>query len=89
MRTIYKIPLEVAGFQRINIQQGARILKLDVQKTLPCIWYECDTTNQKETRIVRCFGTGHEMPADAKLEYIGSAQFFNGNGVFHFFFEND
>ena len=50
-----------------------------------CIWYECDEEKPMTKRTIYCFGTGHEMPVDVKLQYIGTIVLSDGELVFHYF----
>lgn len=88
MRTIFKQVLNVTGEQTIMLQKDAVILHLDNQNEHVCLWYECDTDMPTVPIKVRCFGTGHEMPKDIPLEYIGTVLVLDGRGVFHFYKQN-
>lgn len=82
---ILKYPLSDCGEQVIWMPVGAKILTVQVQREVPCIWALADdTTGREEARIIRILGTGHEVPPAVGL-YIGSYQLFNGSFVGHVF----
>ena len=86
MRTIYKQQLEITDIQFIELPENSKILHLDNQgEHSVCIWYECETKNPKKRVTVYCFGTGHEMPNNDNLRYIGTALILEGRGVFHYY----
>lgn len=85
MRTVYKQKLKIEDVQTIDIHEGAKILHIGKQFDSVCIWYECDDEKPMTKRTIYCFGTGHEMPVDVKLQYIGTIILSDGELVFHFF----
>ena len=87
MRTIYKQQLDIKDLQVVEIQKNSKILHIDTQgEHSVCMWYECESTEEKVELNIHCFGTGHEMPAqDDNLEYIGTVLILNGHGVFHYY----
>lgn len=88
MKTIYKQKLEITDVQIIELPKYASILHLDVQGDRDvCFWYTCDPSLSKEKIKVYCFGTGQEIPEDIFMIYIGTALVFNGEGVFHFYYD--
>ena len=87
MRTIYKQELAIEDVQVVGIPQGATILHIDVQRSKPCMWYECDTDAPRTTMTIMCYGTGHPMPDKDKadINYLGTVMLYDGKAVFHFY----
>lgn len=82
MRTIYKNPIEITGFQTLEVPQDRRILTVQMQNGKPCIWMEVETDTPHTELKVYVFGTGQPMlPID--LHYIGTIQVLEGRGVYH------
>lgn len=84
MRTIHKYPIEIAGFQTLEVPQVRRVLTVQIQNDKPCIWMEVETETPHTELKVYVFGTGHPMPP-IDLHYIGTIQVCKGRGVFHVF----
>ncbi len=87
MKTIYKYPLVVADKQTIEISDDFQMCCIQTQHENPCLWIGVNTEAQKTKVIIRMFGTGHEIPSDIDLEYIGTFQLNYGELVFHVFYE--
>lgn len=67
---------------------NAKILHVDVQNEVPCIWAEIDTIEtQKVERRFHIFGTGHKMPAKVALDHLGTFLIDHGRFVFHVYEE--
>lgn len=87
MHTIYKYRLD--DFQGlpfsldIEMPIGAKILCVQIQNNVPCIWVLADSTLQLEKRTFACFGTGQDIGNISNLEYIGTCQ--RGWLVLHLF----
>ena len=84
MKTIWKY--EVNPYSEQRLPKGAEVLSVQVQKDKPCIWVLVDPSNEKELRVFRVYGTGHELP-DNPGKFIGTFQLFDGDLVFHVFEE--
>lgn len=85
MKTILKF--EVYSFTTFEMPKDAQILSVATQDDRVFIWVLVDTSNELEPRHFRAFGTGHEIPTDTKLEFLGTAHLQNPNMVFHIFEE--
>lgn len=87
METIYKYDLQVTDHQVIQLPKGAKILTVQEQLQIPCIWALVDPIAQKEDVEVWTFGTGHEMTdsLSGKIKYLGTYQLNGGRLVFHVF----
>lgn len=97
MRTIYKYPLELEYKQvisvpilkasehtRLNIKK--QILKLDVQKDIPCLWIMVDNEErQRDVKVAIC-GTGDKCYEPIE-NYVDSFQ--TGAFVFHVFIKEE
>ena len=84
MKKVYKYVLPMYDDVAIELPQGAKILKVDTQESVPCIWALVDPDAPLEMRKFRVVGTGH--PIEEKgLEFIGTFQMYGGELVFHLF----
>lgn len=81
--TIYKFTLTpgIAGQWHL-MPANARILAAGDQREGFVIWVELDLDAPTIKRYFTVYGTGHSLPDDPGA-YIGSAQFMNGQLVFH------
>lgn len=84
MKTIWKIPLIVAGEQDILLPKGSEILSCQFQHGMLCLWAEVDHKACKETRIISIFGTGHPI-LEGSFEYITTVQEAKGDLVWHIY----
>jgi len=84
--TIWKFPFAVADSFSLVLPSGARILTIQEQFGMPCMWALCDPTRAMEFRTFRIYGTGHTVgsPGDG---YIGTFQQQGGALVWHVFEE--
>lgn len=73
----------------VEMPRGAKILSVQVQRDTPCIWALCQDDNQLDGRRFMIYGTGHAMPEDLDLRYLGTFQLQAGNFVFHVFEDAD
>ncbi len=68
MRMIWKFPLDQTVFQfpgqAIIMPASAKIMAMQVQARVPCLWADLDPTGTQEMRLFRVFGTGHALPQD-------------------------
>jgi hypothetical protein len=81
---IWKFPVRVTDLQTIGMPLGAKILSIDVQKEIVCIWALCDEKAEIAKRTIRIYGTGHAIYSDPGT-FIGTFQMNGGNLVFHAF----
>jgi hypothetical protein len=93
MRTIYKYRLTPDDKQNIQMPSDARIRCVNTQPAQAGkednihLWAEVDTASKETSRTIRIFGTGHAMPDDRALRYIGTIQLYTGKLVFHVYEE--
>ena len=87
MLTIYKYTIPIQDAFQLKLPIMARILCVDTQHELPCLWMMVDTAMPMTIRSFRLYGTGH--PIETKhvsgLDYIGTFQLEQGAFVFHLF----
>ena len=84
--TIWKYQLEIDDVVTLHMPLGARILSLQTQDNIPCLWAMVNPTNAKERRHFVIVGTGHELPNNAvDGTYIGTTQTHDGRLVWHVF----
>ena len=85
--SIWKYELAVTDVQNISIPIGAKILTVQVQNGLPCLWVLVDPKADKEMRCFEIFGTGTPVLSDmgTSREYISTFQIRQGNLIFHVF----
>lgn len=87
MQTIYKYPLEVADQQTISLPKKSKILTVQNQKGIPCLWALVDPNELEfEERIILTYGTGHKIEfSEDDISYIETYQLAGGDLVFHVF----
>jgi len=85
-QTIYKFNLMVDDYQIINLPIGSKILCVQTQDESPYIWALVKPNEIiLSEHHIRTFGTGHDVPDNERLNYIGTYQLKNGALVFHVF----
>ena len=85
MATIYKYPLE-PGRTEIPMPLGAQVLTVQMQNGTPCLWAKVGQEPRPAgLRIFDVYGTGHTMPDDPRLIYVGTFQMDGGALVWHVF----
>lgn len=80
--SIWKYELQVTEAQVVRMPAGARILTVQVQRNVPCLWALVDEQAKREPRVFRVFGTGAPFDA-ADAAYVGTFQ--DGALVWHLF----
>ncbi len=83
MAKIFKYKLEKIK-QDLELPAGSKILSLQTQSDIPCLWILVDPEKDKVKRTFETFATGEEIPP-APREYIGTFQLLRGGLVFHVF----
>lgn len=81
--TIWKYPLQGLDSQQIEMPIGARVLCVQTQAGIPCIWALVNPLGQLKPRRILVVGTGHNANVHAAA-YIGTFQL-RGGLVFHVF----
>jgi hypothetical protein len=82
---VWKQPIPVDGAFELLMPRGARVLTVQVQGTIPCVWMLVDPAAAPERRRFRLAGTGHPIENAADLDYVGTFQIHGGALVFHLF----
>ena len=82
MKTIYKFPIEITDEQKVRMPLSAKILCIQMQGGIPCIWAKV-VSDDKCTGLttILTFGTGN--PVNDGGDYIGTYQ--DKSLVFHVF----
>jgi len=87
MKRIWKYELEITDKQIISIPSVLKILSLQTQRGVPCLWVEIDDEFIKRDVTIVMFGTGHQMDTIERC-FVGTFQTMNGSLVFHVYWEN-
>lgn len=69
----------------VEIPVGTELLSVASQGNEICLWAKVNPSAIKERRSFVGFGTGHEIPDQLSLKYIGTAQLNGGSMVSHVF----
>jgi hypothetical protein len=86
MKAIWKYELKIADDQIVNLPKNAEILTVQNLNGVPCLWALVNPKNETAPRTILCRGTGHGLDTEnCSVLYISSAQFYNGDIVFHYF----
>ena len=84
MAMIYKYPL-APGHTELRMPKGAQVLTVQLQNGNPCMWVKVDPGAEQEDRAFDVYGTGHDMPDDPRMIYVGTFQMDRGALVWHVF----
>lgn len=82
MTTIFKFPIELNGLQIVSMPEGAQILTAQMQGDQLCLWATVNPHAPAEPRIIRVFGTGHQIVGKT-VKYIATVQ--HSGYVWHIF----
>ena len=88
MKEVWKFEIPINDYFELVMPEKAKILYVDVQKDLPCLWALVDPepNHPKEKRKFRFAGTGHPITQEPEtLIHIGSFQMNGGDLIFHIF----
>lgn len=81
MKRIYKYALDLTDRQTVNMPGAAKLLTVQMQNGVPCLWALVEPVEPDAPRMIQIFGTGHDA-SDAGT-YIATFQ--TGPLVFHVF----
>lgn len=84
-KTIWKYPIPIADVQDVAMPEGARILCVQTQGELPCLWALVDPTAPPAPRKILIAGTGHTRDDLDLAQYLGTFQLAGGALIFHVF----
>lgn len=82
---IFKYELKVDDIQFISMPKGAKLLTVQIQRDIPCIWAMVDPDAEKEDKRICMRGTGHDVSEVKDMCHIGTFQMYGGDLVFHVF----
>lgn len=85
MQRIYKYEIPQLEKFPLELPSGATFLSLQVQRGTPQAWFLCDPEAEKEQRRFVIVGTGHPVPENERLNYVGTFQIYDGDLVLHVF----
>lgn len=88
MKVIHKQAIDLSDEIIIRLPREAQILCFGNQNETATIWYICDPAMLEVERKLRCYGTGHPF-ARIPGRYIGTAQFFHGQIIWHLFEDDE
>lgn len=87
---VYKYHIPVTDRVELLLPIGSHILTAQVIKDKLWVYaaVEPDSARYKmETKVIRVYGTGHDMEDNLMLNYIGTVQQYDGDLVWHIFEE--
>ena len=89
MNRVFKYPLKVSDEQIVVLPSVRKVLCVEVQGGIPCLWAEVNTESEelKPLRVL-IFGTGHAMPDDPG-RYLGTFQLVGGSFVGHVYLKGE
>lgn len=73
MIAIYKYTFSGMSRDTLSMHSGAKILCLQMQNGVPCLWAQVDTSKYMENRDFKWYATGEPLPENPG-EYIGTVQ---------------
>ena len=83
---IFKYKLELSDYPTLTLPKDAKILSVQIQKGILCLWALVDTSAPIEQRKFRLAGTGHPIKENLdELQFIDTIQSHEGALVFHIF----
>jgi len=86
MIKIFKYEIPVNDEIELDLPKGAKVLTIQLQKGVPCIWMLVNPDLSTEKRLFWLYGTGMEVK-QTHLNYLGSFQMLGGDLIFHLFGE--
>lgn len=74
MLTVFKTQLEITDEQKVELQQGSSIVKIDVQDGQLTLWYLCDPERELVEETFYVVGTGQQLPDTFPGIYIDTVE---------------
>lgn len=71
---IWKFPLKVTDTQIVSVPIGGKVLSVDTQGGVICLWIMVDPSAEKENRKFAIIGTGNPMTVVDHQKFIGTVQ---------------
>jgi len=72
MKRVFKYELSQST-KTLEIPGGARIVNVNGQNGVVCLWAIVDSENSLEKRTFQIYGTGHPIEDDRAEAYVGTA----------------
>lgn len=88
-QTIWKFPFQINHSVSIRMPRYSKILCVQVQNNIPCLWVLVEKHYDEVDRLFRIVGTGEIYDDKGIGNYIGTFQLNDGEFVFHLFDEGD
>lgn len=85
VQAIWKFQIQIKDTQTVTMPYGAKILCVQLQNGVPCLWALCLVKEQPWARTIDIFGTGHLINDMYTRTYIGTVQMEGGALVWHVF----
>lgn len=85
MNTIWKFPLRIDDEQIVTMPAVFRVLCVQVQRGVPCLWVMVDESSSPRDVSVSIRGTGHDVSGIPPDDYVGTFQVADGALIFHVF----
>lgn len=82
---IWKFQLLMSQIQVVHMPYAAKILCVQVQNEVPCIWAMCKMDDGKSDRTIEIIGTGQPINDLFTRTYIGTVQMGGEAFVWHVF----
>lgn len=79
---IFERELKLADLQVLTVPWNSKMLTVQVQNGVPCIWYESDPNNSLTDIKIAIYATGQDMP-DIKQTYIATFQMEESKKIYH------
>lgn len=73
-KRIYKYQLSIVDIQSFIIPRDSKILSVDVQNGIPCIWVLVDTDNENIVCSIAMVGTGNLTNHIEGYNFLGTFQ---------------
>ncbi len=87
MAQIWKFELAPTDCQQFEMPKDAKIISVQTQHGVICLWALVNNTEETEQRCFRIVGTGHECEETLyDAEFLGTIQLHGGDLIFHVFF---
>lgn len=84
MKQIFKYPIKSLSSVEFEMPAGAKILTVQMQNGIPCIWALVNPNKTIQCRKFIIFGTGHQIHDPDNVSYIGT---FQSSGLVYHLFE--
>lgn len=86
MTRIFKYPFEIDDYVTLFLPEGAEVLCVGDQQGVMNLWARVNPANAPTVaRKFRVFGTGHPIPDNGLMKYLGTVQQMSGQLIWHMF----